>query len=57
MNGIILYQSKYGAAKKYATRISEETAVIDGVVKHVTIISGGGEIKFSAAFDCLPAAH
>ena len=25
MNGIILYQSKYGAAKKYATWISEET--------------------------------
>lgn len=51
MNGIILYQSKYGATKKYADWISEETsfscvetkkAVIDDIVKYDTIILGGG---------------
>ena len=51
MNGIILYQSKYGATKKYADWISEETgfscvetkkAVIEDIVKYDTIILGGG---------------
>jgi stalled ribosome rescue protein Dom34 len=51
MNGIILYQSKYGATKKYADWISEETglscvetkkAVIDDIVNYDTIILGGG---------------
>ena len=51
MNGIILYQSKYDATKKYADWISEETgfsfvetkkAVIDDIVKYDTIILGGG---------------
>lgn len=51
MNGIILYQSKYGATKKYTDWISEETgfsfvetkkAVIDDIVKYDTIILGGG---------------
>ncbi len=51
MNGIILYQSKYGAAKKYAEWISGETdfkcietrkADIKTVAKYDTIILGGG---------------
>ena len=51
MSGIILYQSKYGAAKKYAQWLSEETgfevietkkADIKEVSKHDTIILGGG---------------
>lgn len=51
MNGIILYQSKYGAAKKYADWISAETgfscietktAKINDIVKYDTIIIGGG---------------
>ena len=51
MNGIVLYQSKYGATKKYADWISEETgfsrvetkkAVIDDIVKYDTIILSGG---------------
>ncbi len=51
MNGIILYRSKYGAAKKYAEWISEETgfecietgnADIKKVAGYDTIILGGG---------------
>ena len=51
MNGIILYQSKYGATKKYADWISEATgfecvetkkANIKEVEKYDTIILGGG---------------
>ena len=51
MNGIILYQSKYGSTKKYADWISEETgfpcvetkkAVISDVLKYDTIVLGGG---------------
>ncbi len=51
MNGIILYQSKYGATKKYANWLSDETkfmcietkkANIKEVVKYDTIILGGG---------------
>ncbi len=51
MSGIILYQSKYGAAKKYAQWLSEETgfevietkkADIKEVAKHDIIILGGG---------------
>ena len=51
MNGIILYQSKYGATKKYADWISAETgfscietktAKINDIVKYDTIILGGG---------------
>ncbi|HBE99008.1 MAG TPA: flavodoxin [Firmicutes bacterium] len=51
MNGIILYQSKYGATKKYADWLSEETlfpcletkaANIREIVKYDTIVLGGG---------------
>lgn len=51
MNGIILYQSKYGATKKYADWISEKTgfsiteikkAKIYDVQKYDNIILGGG---------------
>ncbi len=51
MKGIILYQSKYGATKKYADRLSEETgfpcvetkkARIDEVSKYDVIVLGGG---------------
>lgn len=51
MNGIILYQSKYGATKKYAQWLSEETdfpyieikqAKISDVQQYDTVILGGG---------------
>lgn len=51
MNGIILYQSKYGATKKYAQWLSEETgfpcvetkqARISDVLEYDTILLGGG---------------
>lgn len=51
MNGIILYQSKYGATEKYASWLSEKTgfsktetkrAKIGDVKKYDTIILGGG---------------
>lgn len=51
MNGVILYQSKYGATKKYAWWLSEETgfpivetkkAKIEDIRKYDTIILGGG---------------
>lgn len=51
MNGIILYQSKYGATKKYAQWLSEETgfpcietkrAKIADVRQYDAIILGGG---------------
>ncbi len=51
MNGIILYQSKYGATKKYAKWLSEETgfpcteikqAKISDVQRYDAIILGGG---------------
>ena len=51
MNGVILYQSKYGAAKRYADWLSEETgfpcmetetADIHEIAKYDTIILGGG---------------
>ena len=54
MNGVILYQSKYGATKRYAEWLSEETgfkcietkkADINEIIAYDTIISiilGGG---------------
>lgn len=51
MNGIILYQSKYGATEKYASWLSEETgfpvmetkrAKIGDVEKYDTVVLGGG---------------
>lgn len=51
MNGVILYQSKYGATKKYAQWLSEETgfpivetkkAKIEDIRQYGTIILGGG---------------
>ncbi len=51
MNGVILYQSKYGATKKYAEWLSAETgfpcvetkkAEINEVKKYDVIILGGG---------------
>ena len=51
MDGVILYQSKYGAAKKYADWLAEETgypcmetkkADIKEIEKYDTIILGGG---------------
>lgn len=51
MNGVILYQSKYGATKRYADWLSEETgfqcietrkADINEIVTYDTIILGGG---------------
>lgn len=51
MDGVILYQSKYGAAKKYADWLAEETgypcmetkkADIKEIEKYDTIIPGGG---------------
>ena len=51
MDGIILYQSKYGATKRYAEWIAEETgfscveikkADINDVIKFDAIILGGG---------------
>ncbi len=51
MNGVVLYQSKYGATKKYAEWISEKTgfpvietkkAKIGDIKKYDIIIHGGG---------------
>lgn len=51
MSGVILYQSKYGAAKRYADWIAEATgfdcietkkAKIEDVKQYSTIILGGG---------------
>ncbi|MEE3394895.1 MAG: flavodoxin domain-containing protein [Candidatus Onthomonas sp.] len=51
MNGVILYQSKYGATKKYASWLSEETgfpavetkkAKIEEIQLYDVIILGGG---------------
>ncbi len=51
MSGIILYQSKYGATKRYADWLSEETgfrcietkqASMEEIKQHSTIILGGG---------------
>ena len=51
MDGVILYQSKYGAAKNYADWLAEETgypcmetkkADIKEIEKYDTIILGGG---------------
>lgn len=53
MNGIILYQSKYGATKKYAQWLSEKTvfpcvetkqARISDVREYDTILLGGGSM-------------
>ena len=53
MNGIILYQSKYGATKKYAQWLSEKTgfpcvgtkqASISDVREYDTILLGGGSM-------------
>ena len=50
-NGIILYQSKYGATKKYAEWLKEETGFecietkkvkIDALLKYDVIVLGGG---------------
>jgi len=58
MTGIILYQSKYGASKKYAQWIAEETgyemletkkADIEKVKKYDVIIIGGGVYASSIA--------
>ena len=51
MNGVILYQSKYGATKRYAEWLSEETgfkcketkkADINEIIEYDSIILGGG---------------
>lgn len=51
MDGIILYQSRYGATKRYADWLSEETgfdcietreAKIEDIKQYGTIILGGG---------------
>ena len=51
MNGVILYQSKYGATKRYAEWLSEETgfqcietkkADINEIIAYDSIILGGG---------------
>ena len=51
MNGVILYQSKYGATKRYAEWLSEETgfkcietkkADINEIIAYDNIILGGG---------------
>ncbi|MBS1473859.1 MAG: hypothetical protein HP058_02885 [Massilimaliae sp.] len=51
MNGVILYQSKYGATKRYAEWLSEETgfqcietkkADINEIITYDPIILGGG---------------
>ena len=51
MSGVVLYQSKYGATKRYADWLSEETgfdcietkkARIEEIKKYDTIILGGG---------------
>ena len=51
MNGVILYQSKYGATKRYAEWLSEETgfkcietkkADINEIIAYDPIILGGG---------------
>lgn len=53
MNGIILYQSKYGATQKYAQWLSEKTgfpcvetkqARISDVREYDTILLGGGDL-------------
>jgi len=58
MSGIVLYQSKYGATKRYADWISEETgfdcietkgAKIEVVKQYDTIILGGGIYASSIA--------
>ena len=59
MSGIIVYKSKYGAAKKYAQMLSEETGFrcvsvketdINEVAKHDVIIVGGGIYASGFAF-------
>lgn len=51
MKGIILYQSKYGATKKYAGWLAEETgfdyieikkAALNNILEYDTLIFGGG---------------
>lgn len=51
MSGVILYQSKYGATKRYAEWLSEETgfqcietkkADINEIISYDSIILGGG---------------
>ena len=51
MSGVILYQSKYGATKRYAEWLSEETgfdctetrkASIDEIATYDTVVLGGG---------------
>ena len=51
MNGVILYQSKYGATKRYAEWLSEETgfqcietkkADINEIIAYDVILLGGG---------------
>ena len=53
MNGVILYQSKYGATKRYAGWLSEEagfpcmetrTADIHEIAKYDTIILAAGSM-------------
>ena len=60
MSGIILYQSKYGATKRYAEWLSKETgfdrietktAKIEELKNYDTIILGGG-IYASALRGC-----
>lgn len=63
MDGVILYQSKYGAAKKYADWLAEETgypcmetkkADIKEIEKYDTIILGGGIYGFRHCRVVLP---
>ena len=58
MNGVILYQSKYGATKRYAEWLSEETgfqcietkkADINEIIAYDVIILGGGIYASSIA--------
>ena len=59
MSGIIVYKSKYGATKKYAQMLSEETgfrcvsvkeANINEVAENDVIIIGGGIYASGFAF-------
>ena len=61
MSGVILYQSKYGATKRYAEWLSEETgfqcietkkADINEIISYDSIILGGG-IYASGIAACL----
>ena len=63
MSGVVLYQSKYGATKRYAEWLSEETgfactetrkASIDEVATYDTVILGGRALRLRHRWVVVP---